>query len=59
MRNVARSLWASVQRDPVVMRRVDGWFTIFCLDSWCRSRPDGCDLDHPALSIWALVSGHW
>lgn len=26
-----RSLWASVQKDPVFMRRVNGWLTIFWL----------------------------
>jgi len=29
VRNVARSIWASVQGDPVFMRRVNGWLTIF------------------------------
>ena len=26
--NVIRSLWASIQDDPVFMRRVNGWFTV-------------------------------
>jgi hypothetical protein len=26
---VMKALWASVQGDPVFMRRVNGWFTIF------------------------------
>ena len=29
--NVIRSLWASIQGDPVFMRRVNGWFTVFWL----------------------------
>ena len=28
-----RSLWASVQGDPVFMRRVNGWLTIFWIAS--------------------------
>jgi hypothetical protein len=28
---VVKSLWASVQGDPVFMRRVNGWLTIFWL----------------------------
>jgi len=62
MRNVASSLWASVQGDPVFMRRVNGWFTIFWIlmipvsiaTGWVRSITYVS-----ALSIWALVSGHW
>lgn len=26
--SVVKSLWASVQGDPVFMRRVNGWFTV-------------------------------
>ena len=62
MRNVASSLWASVQGDPVFMRRINGWFTIFWIlmipvsiaTGWVRSITYVS-----ALSIWALVSGHW
>lgn len=62
MRNVASSLWASVQGDPAFMRRVNGWFTIFWIlmipvsiaTGWVRSITYVS-----ALSIWALVSGHW
>jgi len=28
---VMKSLWASVQGDPVFMRRVNGWLTMFWL----------------------------
>jgi hypothetical protein len=27
--SVIKSLWASVQGDPLIMRRVNGWLTIF------------------------------
>lgn len=57
-----KSLWASVQGDPVFMRRVNGWFTIF----WIMMIPISIALGLlssvayvSALSLWALVSGHW
>lgn len=57
-----RSLWASVQGDPVFMRKVNGWLTIF----WIVMIPVSIALDLlssvqyvSALSLWALVSGHW
>ena len=60
--NVARSLWASIQGDPVFMRRVNGWLTIF----WLAMIPVSYELGWlksviyvSALSLWALVSGHW
>ena len=57
-----KSLWASVQGDPIFMRRVNGWLTIF----WLIMIPVSI-LTHwissvtyvAALSLWALVSGHW
>ncbi len=57
-----RSLWASVQGDPVFMRRVNGWLTIFWIamipvslaTGWVKSV-----VYVSALSLWALVSGHW
>lgn len=57
-----KSLWASVQGDPVFMRRVNGWLTIF----WIAMIPVSL-ITHwvssvvyvSALSLWALVSGHW
>jgi len=60
--NVARSLWAAVQGDPVFMRRVNGWLTIFWVGmiplsvatGWVKSV-----VYVSALSLWALVSGHW
>ena len=62
MRGVASSLWSSVQGDPVFMRRVNGWLTIFWLvmipvslaTGWVKSV-----VYISALSLWALVSGHW
>jgi uncharacterized membrane protein len=57
-----KSLWASVQGDPVFMRRVNGWLTIFWIvmipvsiaTHWISSVTYVA-----ALSLWALVSGHW
>ena len=57
-----KSLWASVQGDPVFMRRVNGWLTVFwlvmipvsILTGWISSVTYVA-----ALSLWALVSGHW
>jgi hypothetical protein len=60
--SVIRSLWASVQGDPVFMRKVNGWLTIFWIamipvslaTGWVKSV-----VYVSALSLWALVSGHW
>jgi hypothetical protein len=60
--SVAKSLWASIQGDPVFMRAVNGWLTIFwilmipvsILTGWINSVTYVA-----ALSLWALVSGHW
>jgi hypothetical protein len=57
-----RSLVASVRGDPVWMRRLNGWLTIFwiamipvsILAGWLHSV-----VYVSALSLWALVSGHW
>ena len=62
MSGVVRSLWASIQGDPVFMRRVNGWLTIFWIvmipvsiaTGWINSVTYVA-----ALSLWALVSGHW
>lgn len=60
--NVARSLWAQVQGDAVFMRRVNGWLTVF----WIAMIPLSIAMGWltsvayvSALSLWALVSGHW
>jgi hypothetical protein len=59
---VAKSLWASIQGDPVFMRRVNGWLTMF----WLVMIPISYTMGWlnsvvyvSALSLWALVSGHW
>lgn len=57
-----RSLWASIQGDPFLMRRINGWLTIFWIvmipvsiaTHWISSVTYVA-----ALSLWALVSGHW
>lgn len=57
-----KSLWAAVQGDPVFMRRVNGWLTVIWalmipvsfLTGWVSST-----VYVSALSLWALVSGHW
>ena len=57
-----KSLWASVQGDPVFMRKVNGWLTIFwiimipvsLITGWVESV-----VYVSALSLCALVSGHW
>ena len=60
--SVMKSLWASIQGDPKFMRRVNGWLTLFWLlmipvsylMGWLNSV-----VYVSALSLWALVSGHW
>src|SRR5436190_3914242 len=62
VRNFFRSLWTSVQGDPVFMRHINGWFTIFWIvmipvsvaTGWVHSVTYVS-----ALSLWALVTGHW
>jgi hypothetical protein len=57
-----KSLWASVQGDPVFMRRVNGWLTMFWLAMIPISLATGWVNSVTyvsALSLWALVSGHW
>lgn len=57
-----KSLWASVQGDPVFMRRVNGWLTIFWIIMIPVSFVTGwvkLTVFVSALSLWALVSGHW
>jgi hypothetical protein len=57
-----KTLWASVQGDPVFMRRTNGWLTIAWIimipvsfaTGWVKSVAYVS-----ALSLWALVSGHW
>lgn len=57
-----KSLWASVQGDPVFMRKVNGWLTVFWLVMIPVSIATGWVSSVTyisALSLWALVSGHW
>jgi hypothetical protein len=59
---LVRSLWASIQGDPVFMRRVNGWLTIFWLAMIPTSYTFGwlnSVVYVSALSLWALVAGHW
>lgn len=59
---MVKSLWAMVQGDPAFMRRVNGWLAVF----WVIMIPISL-VTHwvdsvvyvSALSLWALVSGHW
>jgi hypothetical protein len=59
---MVKSLWASVRCNPVYMRRLNGWLTIF----WIAMIPISLQMGWlnsvayvSALSLWALVSGHW
>lgn len=57
-----KTLWASVQGDAVFMRKVNGYLTWFWIamipvslaTGWVKSVTYVS-----ALSLWALVSGHW
>src|ERR1700751_2690982 len=56
-----KALWNSVQGDPVFMRRLNGWLTMF----WIAMIPISFQLGWlksvtyvSALSLWALVAGH-
>ena len=60
--SVVKSLWASIQGDPVFMRRVNGWLTVFWIIMIPISIATGwiSSVTYVAcLSLWALVSGHW
>jgi hypothetical protein len=59
---IIKSLWASVRGDPVFMRRINGWLTVF----WLVMIPVSLVMHWlssvvyvSALSLWALVAGHW
>jgi hypothetical protein len=59
---VIESLWASVQGDPVFMRRINGWLTLFWIAMIPVSLATGwvnSVVYVSALSLWALVAGHW
>ena len=57
-----KTLLNSVRGDPVFMRRLNGWLTLF----WMAMIPISYEFGWlksvvfvSALSLWALVSGHW
>lgn len=57
-----KTLWASIQGDPTFMVKVNGWLTIFWLAMIPVSIATGwiSSVQYvSALSLWALVSGHW
>ena len=57
-----KSLWASIQGDPTFMRALNGWLTIFWIIMIPVSIATGwvSSVQYvSALSLWALVSGHW
>jgi hypothetical protein len=60
--SLMKSIWTSIQGDPVFMRRVNGWLTLFWIAMIPISIVTGW-IDKveyiSALSLWALVSGHW
>ena len=62
VRGLIKSLWESVQGDPVFMRRLNGWLTMF----WIAMIPVSYAFGWlnsvtyvSALSLWALVASHW
>lgn len=60
--DIARSLWSSVQGDPVFMRRVNGWLTIFWVVlipiAWATGWVNSAAFIS-YLSMIALVLGSW
>ena len=57
-----KKLWGMIQGDAVFMRRLNGWLTIFWLVmipvSFITRWVDSVAYVS-AISLWALVSGHW
>jgi len=59
---MVRSLWASVQGDPVFMRRVNGWLTVFWIilvpiAHWTKWVENSTFISD--LSMIALILGSW
>jgi hypothetical protein len=59
---MVKNFCATIQGDPTFMRRVNGWLTI----AWILMIPVSIATGWihsvayiSALSLWALVSGHW
>ena len=62
VKEAVQKLWDLIGGDPVFMRKVNGWLTIF----WIVMIPVSLAMGWlssvvyvSALSLWALVSGHW
>ena len=59
---VIKSLWASVMGNPKFMRSLNGWLAVFFVVltpvSWFMGWFELTEFVS-ALSLWALVSGHW
>jgi hypothetical protein len=57
---VIKSLWASIQGDPVFMRKVNGWATVV----WLAAAVPICVLLSTSvpflvfISVYAVVTGH-
>ena len=66
--SVAQTLWASIQEDPVFMRTINGWLTVFWLLNfppviavyiWAPETWKQASILYLALvSIYANVAGH-
>jgi len=66
--SVAQTLWASIQEDPVFMRKINGWLTVFWLLNfppviavyiWAPDAWKQASILYLALvSIYANVAGH-
>ena len=59
---VVKRFWASVQGDPVFMRRVNGWLTVLWIGMIPVSVAAGwvSSVQYvSALTLFALVTGHW
>ncbi len=59
--NVIKSLWASVQDDPRLMRSVNGWLTVVWAIAavpiviWLKDSVPFLVF----ISVYAVVTGHW
>lgn len=59
--NTLKSLWASVQGDPVFMRKVNGWLAVlwfvaaFPICFWLSESVPFLVF----VSVYAVVTGHW
>jgi ABC-type lipoprotein release transport system permease subunit len=59
--NISKSLWASIQGDPVFMRKLHGWLTVIWFVAafpimmfWSQSV-----VFLVFVSVYAVVTGHW